>query len=170
MATKKKKAPAKCRHCKNDIGFPEYKPVRVPQGGRIREFKYVGTDLGGVVKEDEWPVKPTRKTIKHDDKSVTVEVTYHPPIKIADMHDMHLVNTIKSVIRTATRVLMAPFSTFGRTKAQILAGHPQWPALLAEVKKRKLRIAFAEGYKGAYVSHEWFDEAMKEIVFRNLEE
>jgi hypothetical protein len=172
MATTKKRrvSRTKCPTCKHPLEPVPYKPVRVPQGGSVRGFEYIGTDLELAPGPDEWAVKPTRKTIKHDDKSITIQVTYHKPMKIADMHDMQLVNTIKYVIRFASRQLMAPFSNFGITKAQILADHPQWASLLGEAKKRKLKIAFGEGYKGAYFTQTWYEEALKEIVFRKLEE
>jgi len=81
-----------------------------------------------------WMRGPKRSKLVH---SETNEPTL---VRIADMHDMELVNAIKWCIKIARSSQNGLYDRFGESKAQILAPVPQWRCLLEEGYKRQLRI------------------------------
>src|SRR5688572_29462877 len=79
---------------------------------------------------DEWQ-KAARRTRRIKNGTIEYKVIEYPPQKIADMHVMQLVHTIKWCVRLAHREC-SNFKNFGKTQADLLAPIPQWRSLVEE--------------------------------------
>lgn len=128
-----------------------------------RPFWHRWADSCNKVPADVWPL-----STKHHPKCRRLAAAcacVERSIKIADMHTMQLVNSIKWCIRHAGRYLTnSPFSNLGLSRADLLATVPQWASLLVEAKKRNLNIIDFAPAEPGWISEDsysqWFIDGM----------
>ena len=137
-----------------------------------RKYFYKWLEQNAKVPEGTWA-----RVTKHHPKCRRSRFCVCPPnhIQIADMHTMALVNAIRWCIRLADDTLRSSsFELFAESRATLLARSSKWAELLAEGKKRQLRIV-GDGTAYNYNArtdtvHQgynlWFEEAWLAVVMK----